>query len=592
VGRFDWIPVRTEVGLRLGSWPLSRIPVYLPESRYQWPMHVLGQPGTGKSTLLANLALRLNALGEGVLVLDAFDGELSRNITVRADPKKFIYVSPGECYFEDGPYHWGINPLGVPFRRRDMFDKVYSNVLSMFERMDRAGYSVMTQVKSSLDLAIPLSLYLPEPTIRDVRRILTEPSFRNPIIDSLPESASELREAWERFNRMSERDQRQEVASTIRRLLDMLINAQRFYMLTQYHSTLRLGEWLDEGKLIVCNLADGQISEETSELLGNVILALFTNAVFARPVEPDRVWRLVADEFDKLAGNNFADIIDKARKRRVFPIMAHQHLKQLTEDRGKGKSLHNSVRNVPVRLNFRLSEEDIASMRWTRGVDFDEELRTLKDFTAKLTLIRGLSGLLDPGQPKMILLDPLEEVDKDTQEKRLQAAIDSQKAHTVSERLLRRGTREGDDDNQAASHHRTTRKSSLPQSREPIPAGDDSTGDGDTKLPVDLPGFDQLAGLQTAVPGPRPNRDGVVRSLEAAKRATNRECLRRLKDAGLVAVKPMARLDNPLTKWELNHLTPAGYRALVAHREAHGLDTLPYRPPANLTYQTMTPHTM
>lgn len=88
----------------------------------------------------------------------------------------------------------------------------------------------------------------------------------------------------------------------------------------------------------------------------------------------------------------------------------------------------------------------------------------------------------------------------------------------------------------------------------------------------------------------RPNRHGEVRSEEAARRATNRECLRRLKDLGLVGVKPIARLDNPLTKWEMNYLTRQGHQALTQHRESLGLATLPFRNPANLTYQTINPH--
>jgi hypothetical protein len=88
------------------------------------------------------------------------------------------------------------------------------------------------------------------------------------------------------------------------------------------------------------------------------------------------------------------------------------------------------------------------------------------------------------------------------------------------------------------------------------------------------------------------NSLGQIRSDEGAKRATNRECLRRLKDLGLVRVKPIPRLDNPLTKWELNHLTPRGYETLKTHRESLGLATLPFRRPENLTYQTINPHSM
>lgn len=490
--------------LILGRWPNSYFAVELPEDLYQWPMHVLGQPGTGKSTLLANLALRLHALGEGVLVLDVYDGDLAHNVAARADPAQLVYVSPGECVFDGQRHHWGLNPLEVYPKTDDNFELAVSNFLAMFDRMGKVEYSIMTQVRYYLEISVRLSLYLPQPTLLDVLRILMEDDYRSQALQN-PNVPDTLRSLWRRFEEATAYFRTNAVNSSIPRLTDMLLPKRLFHTLTQYHSTLKLAQWLDEGKLVVCNFAAGGMSEENARLLGNIVLALFTNAVFRRPVDPPRVWRLVADEFDKLAGNNFADIIDKARKRRVFPIMAHQHLDQLKEDRGDDKKLFNSARNVPIRLNFRLSEEDIATMRWTRGVEFDEELRTLRDFTAKLTLMRGIPGLLDSGQARTIRLDPLEEVDKDTLDERLQTAIASQQAHTTPERALRRrGTMEGEHVNQAATK---TRKNPLSTSGQSIPLGDDPAGASGAELPDDFPSLDQLAGLQAHIPQPtKPRR--------------------------------------------------------------------------------------
>jgi len=376
----------------------------------------------------------------------------------------------------------------------------------MFERIDRADYSIMTQVKGNLDLAIPLSLYLPEPTILDVRRIMTERAFRDPIIAGLPDSASELKKGWQRFNAMSERDQRQEVASTLRRLVDMLITPQRYFMLTQYRSGLRIRQWLDEGKMVVCNLAGGQMEDSTARLLGNLVLAVFMNEAMVRPVGEPRVWRLVADEFDRLAGNNFAELIEKARSRKVFPIMAHQNLDQLKRDRGNNLSLYQSARAVPVVFTFRASADDVYSLRRIHGDDYGEGLSTMKDFTAQLTLTRGLPGLVDPGQPVTILLDPLQGEDN---EAALAAAILSQKAHTVSERaLVRRGKIEGDDD--------TPRPNPLPQDRQPVPPGDDPTGDRSPGSPPPVPSLNQLAGLQTPVPR-APQQSGSTKRRSRSK---------------------------------------------------------------------------
>ncbi len=90
----------------------------------------------------------------------------------------------------------------------------------------------------------------------------------------------------------------------------------------------------------------------------------------------------------------------------------------------------------------------------------------------------------------------------------------------------------------------------------------------------------------------QPNKDGVLRGENAARRVTNHYCLRRLKDLGLVKTKAIPRLDSPMAKWEVNHLTEKGHRVLSEHRAVHNLATLPFRSPSNLTYQTINPHSM
>ena len=141
-----------EIGVRIGEWgDGSYYPLELPPDIYQWPIYLLGEPGMGKSTLLANLALQLNTLGEGVVVIDHKDGQLSRDIVERADPNKLVYVSPGQCFFDGHPHHWGLNILEVTKRDRLGFATTRANVMSMFVRMERADFAIMQQMRLYLD---------------------------------------------------------------------------------------------------------------------------------------------------------------------------------------------------------------------------------------------------------------------------------------------------------------------------------------------------------------------------------------------------------------------------------------------------------
>ncbi len=210
--------------LRLGEWPESYTPFLLPPETYRWPIYVLGLAGTGKSTLLANLALRLHQLGEGVLLIDTKDGELAESVAMRTPPEHPIYIAPGQCYFDGIPHHWSMNVLEVKDRSRLGFSRVHSNVMSMFERMELADYSIMTQLRYHLDMSIRLALYQRDATLLTVRRIMTERDYRLSLMADERISA-EVREHFDRFDDNKQTTayiRSQAVNSSIPRLKELL----------------------------------------------------------------------------------------------------------------------------------------------------------------------------------------------------------------------------------------------------------------------------------------------------------------------------------------------------------------------------------
>ena len=488
--------------LRVGKWEdIYYHPARLPQSVYEWPMYVLGLPGSGKSTLLANLALRLNAMGEGMLVIDHKDGQLARDIAARADPNHLIYISPCECVFDGKMHHWGLNPLEVAQRDSFGFATAYANTMQMFDRMERAEFGTMQQMWQSLDGAIKLALYNRHPTLLDVRRILTEKAYRQECLDN-PNVPDELREQWVRFddNKITTISARQQqISSSMPRLKAFLNDRQLFYMVTQPTSTVRLQEWLDAGKLIVCNFSTN-LDPLQGELLANLLLAVFMNHAMTREESArQRVWRLIADEFDELALGNFATLINKARNRRVIPIMAHQNLSQLIRD--GNQTVLKAVTEAPIKLTFRTSHADQKEASWVSRSDLKDSLSTLDRYTAVLTVEDGLPGLLDTGESGLVLLGPLE-----GEAMALRNAIASQRAPVTAERELRRREKmEGYDDHQDP-HVRT--EDLYQENGQPVPARDDSASYSSHGDAEPVRGPDELAGVQAPVPEPTQHRRG------------------------------------------------------------------------------------
>ena len=471
------------MSLYLGKRKHLRRPIRIPPERHQVPIHLLGLARVGKSTLLANLALQLNAAGEGVIVLDHKDGQLAKDIVTRCDPARLRYISPGQCYFNGQPHHWGLNVLEVKHRDRLGFDMVADHAVGIFELMERAEFRLMAQMGYYLDQATRLALYLPTPTILDVRRILTEQAFRKQLLVD-PRIPDELRESWSRFDdnkQMTPYSRSGAVNSSIPRLKSILTVPSIYYMVTQPTSTIHLQEWLDDGMMVVVDTAT-DMSQGSAKLLADLVLALLINETFARR-QPERVWRLVADEFDQLAASNMYRLIDKAGAYKVYPLMAHQTLAQLY--RSDDPKLYDSVIASPIKFTFRVGPSDTQRISWAPT----EELTNLPRYQAYVTHSDGVRGLLDAGKPELLLLDPLPEGSPKTA---LADAIASQYPHTVAERLLKGATMEVQND-QNATHP-------LQDISQPLPPGDDSDGVSDAVEPPPVSSLDELAGVQTPLP--------------------------------------------------------------------------------------------
>lgn len=371
-----------ETGFR-SSLPLDQLAV---------PIHVMGVPGMGKSTLLGRLAMACAAAREGVLVIDIKDGELAREVGRRADPDRLIAVTPGI----DQPV-WRLNLLDGPP------PLVVDAVLDLFERTGRAELTLMTQVRQHLTMALWLALGTPGATLADVGGILTDPATRLRHLSSNRMSAR-VRQFWEDFNSRTARAQADATASTVVRLDEFLLPEPLATMLRSPITSLRLGDWLESGRLVVCDLVTG-LPPRMTKLLGNLVITHLVTIALSRRVEPhSRTFRLVADEFDQLAADPFVTAIDKLRAARLMPVMAHQHLSQLPTP------LANSLSGAPVHIFFRVSRHDQAVLGRALGASKARQFTALPKHTCVLDLAED-----DDGEPAWIQIetDPWPDVPTD-----------------------------------------------------------------------------------------------------------------------------------------------------------------------------------
>ena len=91
---------------------------------------------------------------------------------------------------------------------------------------------------------------------------------------------------------------------------------------------------MDEGKVLIVNLAKGRIGEDNCSLLGAMLVTKIQLAALSRadvPEEKRRAFYLYVDEFHNFLTLSFADILAEARKYGLNLVLAHQYLEQLDE---------------------------------------------------------------------------------------------------------------------------------------------------------------------------------------------------------------------------------------------------------------------
>lgn len=292
-------------------------------------VHVPGPTGTGKSTLLLNLALADARAGRGLAVFDP-KGDLIRDLLDRLPDGvagRLVVIDPDE---KQAPpalnlFDLGDDPESVADHLVGVIAKVWAQYWGP-RTDDLARHAVLTVA------------HQPGATLADLPILLADPVYRRRVMAQVRKRAGQVEVAelvafWAWYDELSPAQasvQAGPLLSKLRAVLSRRFAAQLFGMGT---STFRLNEILDGGVLLV--RLPPTLGEDTVRLVGSLLLAALFNAASARAdlPEADRLdASLILDE-----AHNFLNLpvgvdnaLATARALRLALVLAHQHLGQLS----------------------------------------------------------------------------------------------------------------------------------------------------------------------------------------------------------------------------------------------------------------------
>lgn len=311
-------------------------------------MYILGKTGTGKSTLLETLIRQDLTKGHGLALLDPHGDLVEKVLAGLPEGRRADLV-----YFDatDASRPLGFNPLeSVAAQYRPL---AASGLLSVFQHIWADSWG--PRLEHILRNALLALLEQPSASLADIPRLLDDNAFRKQVAAKI--TNEQVRDFWlKEYAGYPARFRAEAIAPIQNKVGAFLASPLIHNIINQERSAFRLRKVMDEGKILLVNLAKGKIGADTSTLLGALLVSRLGLAALSRADQPEekrRDFYLYLDEFHNFTTLSLVGMLSELRKYRLNLILAHQYLAQLDE-----RLLAAILGNVGTIISFRIGPSD------------------------------------------------------------------------------------------------------------------------------------------------------------------------------------------------------------------------------------------
>jgi len=290
-------------------------------------IYMVGKSGTGKSTLIENMAINDVMAGRGVVVVDPH-GELADKVLSCIPDNRVndvIIFDPSDREFP------------VAFNLLENVDDDFKSIVAsgfvgIFKKI--FGDSWGPRLEHIMRNTVFALLDYPSSTMLDIPRMLTNSRFRDKVLEKVKDPV--IKEFWlNEFASFDSKFRTEAVSPILNKVGQFLSSSTIRNIVGQSESSINIREIMDQQKIMIVNLSRGKIGEDNSALLGammvtKVQLAAMSRADTTIDHRPDCY--LYVDEFQNFATESFAVILSEARKYNLNLTMAHQYVAQLPDE--------------------------------------------------------------------------------------------------------------------------------------------------------------------------------------------------------------------------------------------------------------------
>ena len=309
--------------------------IYISDEDRLRHFYIIGQTGTGKTTLMKNMIVQDILRGDGVCMIDPHGTDIE-DVLGAVPPKRaddVIYFDPSNL---DNVV--GLNMLEYDYNKPEQKTFVVNELFSIFQKLYGANPESMGPMfEQYFRNATMLVMEDPESgnTLMDIGRVLSDASYRraklrkatNPVVVQF----------WKEIAGKAGGEAALEniVPYIVSKFDVFTANDYMRPIIGQQHSAFDFRQVMDEKKILLVNLAKGRLGEINANLIGMIFVGKILMAALSRVDDPTRSFPpfyLHMDEFQNVSTNSISAILSEARKYKLGLTIAHQFIAQLQPD--------------------------------------------------------------------------------------------------------------------------------------------------------------------------------------------------------------------------------------------------------------------
>ena len=329
-------------------------PVYMAPDDRMRHLYVIGQTGTGKTSILKNLIYQDIINGDGCCFIDPHGTDVL-DILSYIPPERYddvIYFDPSDI-----SRPMGLNMLEYDYSKPEQKTFVVNEMINIFNQLYDMKVAGGPQFEQYFRNSALLVMEDPESgsTLMEITRVLQDKSYRDYKLSKCQNPI--IKEFWRAAEATTGEAGLSNFVPYISSKFDPLISNDIMRpVIGQQKSAFDFRKIMDEKKILLVNLSKGKLGEINSSLIGLILVGKIQMAALSRvdSVGSDIPnFYLYIDEFQNVTTPSISSILSEARKYKLSLNVAHQYISQLDDD------IKNAVfGNVGSMAVFRVSPED------------------------------------------------------------------------------------------------------------------------------------------------------------------------------------------------------------------------------------------